>query len=68
MSGFYGRSKSKSLIRFAKHSIPPFHSLFDGENLTGLERLKVISIKYYLNLVRSTEEVKIAFGKKANRS
>ena len=68
MGGFYGRSKAASLWRFGKYLLPPLRSFTLPSNLTVLEKIRVFCFRYYLNLTRSVEEVKISFGKSANRS
>jgi glycosyltransferase involved in cell wall biosynthesis len=67
LGAFYGKSKIKSLWRLFKHAVPPFKSLLQSKELSMVDRCKVLAVRYYLNLIRSSEELKIAFGKKANR-
>jgi glycosyltransferase involved in cell wall biosynthesis len=68
LGSFYGKSKIRSLFRLCKYLIPPFNTFADAKNkLPFDQQIKVMYVRYFLNLTRSMEEVKIAFGKNANR-
>lgn len=66
-------SKTDSVIAFIKSFKPPFHEYSSliaryGTSLTGLDRVVVFALKYYLNLVSAFEKFRIsAFRKKALR-
>lgn len=67
-AGFYGTDKKKALIRFVKYCIPPVNAFVHSKTLTFKEKIKVFRIRYQLNLIKSSEELRIAFGKIPNRS
>lgn len=66
-AAYFGKSKLSSISRLIKYAIPPINSFLHSRDLKIQESVVVFSVRYYLNLVRGVEEVKISFGKQASR-
>jgi len=66
-AGLNGKNKVKAIARFFKYAIPPVNTLLHGTGLTLPEKLKLFMIRYRLHMIRSIEEVRLSFGKSANR-
>lgn len=66
-AGLNGKSKMKAIFRFMKYSIPPVNTFMHAKELTIPEKIKLFLIRYRLHMIRSVEEIRLSFGKSANR-
>lgn len=68
IAGSIGNNRPKAIKRFTKFLfVPPVKFLLFNKTLNTQESIKVFFLRYYLNLVRGMEELKVSIGKSANR-
>lgn len=66
--GNMSSKRGLAIVKMALFLVPPVHSFWRAKSLRPIDNISVFFLKYYLNLVKIVEVVRLLFGKKPNRS